>query len=270
MEFEESDRGVLKEAPLKKETVYCDDFMTEEEEKELEYKKPFPKLKNKETFMQKKEEFNLNEVLTKFVLSKEQFIFAREGNVYQYYEFTDEKLGEGGFSEVFKVIEKETGHVRAAKKILRSKIKNYQRFINEVWALKTCDHPNIVKFYEIFEETDAVFLIQEYLSGGELFDYIVDNDHLTEKEASNIFSQIIKALVYCHKKNLTHRDLKPENFMFKSCEKGSPLKLIDFGYAKKFQKDPTDTAGMFVRMRSRVGTENYLAPEILQRNYSHS
>lgn len=209
-------------------------------------------------------------MLTKFVLSKELFIFERTGNVYQYYEFTGEKLGEGGFAEVVKVKEKATGHVRAAKKILRTRIKNYERFMNEISALKTWDHPNIVKLYEVFEEKDWVFLIQEYLAGGELFDYITDNDHLSEKEASFIFSQIIKSLIYCHEKKLTHRDLKPENFMFKSKEKGAALKLIDFGYAKKFQKDPKDHAGQFERMKSRVGTENYLAPEILKRNYSHS
>jgi calcium-dependent protein kinase len=180
-------------------------------------------------------------------------------------------LGSGGFGDVFLVKTKATGQLRAAKKIPRSKIKNYERFMNEIIALKECDHPNIVKLYEVFEDVDNVFLIQEYLAGGELFQYIIQKDHLSEKEAADIFSQMIRALIYCHKKNFTHRDLKPENFLFKSKEEGSSLKLIDFGYARKFQKQIAGNRGLkFLRMCSRVGTENYIAPEIIQKNYSSS
>jgi len=114
-------------------------------------------------------------------------------------------------------------------------------------------------------------LIQEYLAGGELFKHIIDRDHLSEKEAADIFSQMIRALIYCHKKNITHRDVKPENFLFKSKKEGSLLKIIDFGYARKFEKTNADeTKKMLHRMRSKVGTENYIAPEIIQKNYSNS
>lgn len=253
-----------------KERIYVDDFMSEDEDND-DYKKPLPVLKNKETFHEKKENFDIQSVLSKFIIKKELFIYERKGDVYQYYDFTDKVLGEGGFGVVFLVKEKETGHYRAAKKIPRAKIRNYQRFINEVSTLKLCDHPNIVKLYEIFEEKDSVFLIQEYLAGGELFEYIEEQDHLTENEAARIFKQIIRALIYCHENEITHRDLKPENFMFKDKSKDSALKLIDFGYARKFQKQAYDTCGRKLeRMRSKVGSENYLAPEILKRNYSNS
>lgn len=258
------------ETKEEKERIYVDDFMSEDEEND-DYKMPRPVLKNKETFHEKKENFDIQSVLTKFIIKKELFIYERKGDVYQYYDFTDKVLGEGGFGVVFLVKEKETGHFRAAKKIPRAKIRNYQRFINEVSTLKLCDHPNIVKLYEIFEEKDNVFLIQEYLAGGELFEYIEEQDHLTENEAARIFKQIIRALIYCHENDITHRDLKPENFMFKDKSKDSALKLIDFGYARKFQKEAVDTSGRkFERMRSKVGSENYLAPEILKRNYSNS
>ena len=202
--------------------------------------------------------------------NKELFIYERKGSIYDYYEFTGVTLGEGGFGSVHEVKEKESGRILACKQIPRKKIRNQSRFINEVLALKNCDHPNIVKLYEVFEEETDVFLVQEKLGGGELFEYITEKDHLSEKEAAWIFSQIIKSLIYWHKMKLIHRDLKPENFMFKSNEPGSTVKLIDFGYARIFQKDPKDEKGKFMRMRSKVGTENYMAPEILLRNYSSS
>lgn len=95
-----------------------------------------------------------------------------------------------------------------------------------------------MKLYEVFEEETNVFLVQEKLSGGDLFEYIIEKDHLSEKEAARIFSQIIQSLIYCHKMELIHRDLKPENFIFKSSEIGATVKLIDFGYARIFQKNP--------------------------------
>lgn len=169
--------------------------------------------------------------------NKELFISEREGDVYQYYTFTGEVLGEGAYGVVLKAIEKDTGNVRAIKKIPRAKIRNFQRFLNEVTALKVLDHPNIVKLFEVFTEEENVFLVQEYLAGGELFEYITQQDHLSESEAACIFSQIIKSLIYWHWNRITHRDLKPENFMFKSKEKGATLKLIDFGLSRKFYKN---------------------------------
>ena len=93
-------------------------------------------------------------------------------------------LGEGGFGSVHEVKEKESGRILACKQIPRKKIRNQSRFINEVLALKNCDHPNIVKLYEVFEEETDVFLVQEKLGGGELFEYITEKDHLSEKEAA--------------------------------------------------------------------------------------
>lgn len=98
-------------------------------------------------------------------------------------------------------------------KIAKAKIKNPQRFFNEVTALKTLDHPNVIKLYESFEDNENVYLVQEYWNGGELFDYIVEKDHLTEHEAAILFREILLSLIYWHKNKICHRDLKPENFM---------------------------------------------------------
>lgn len=105
-------------------------------------------------------------------------------------------LGQGAFGEVFKGTEKKTKEVRAIKKIAKAKIKNPQRFFNEITALKTLDHPNVIKLYESFEDEENVYLVQEFCDGGELFDYIVEKDTLSEHEAATLFKQMLLSLVY--------------------------------------------------------------------------
>lgn len=76
---------------------------------------------------------------------------------------------------------------------------NFQRFYNEVNALKTLDHPNIIKLFEIFEDETNVYLVQELCTGGELFDFVVEREFLTEELAAEIFQQIMQSIMYCHK-----------------------------------------------------------------------
>jgi calcium-dependent protein kinase len=84
------------------------------------------------------------------------------------------------------------------------------------------DHPNIVKLYEVFEDEESLYLVNEYCSGGEMFDRIKKQKKLSEQNISNAMKQILSAIVYCHKNNIVHRylnrlivrDLKPENVMY--------------------------------------------------------
>jgi len=177
-------------------------------------------------------------------------------------------LGEGTYGVARKAIDKETGEVRAVKTIHREKIRNYQRFLNEVNALKTLDHPNVVKLFEIYEDDDHVHLVMEYLSGGELFDYIIKQEYLDEYRAAQIFKQILHSVLYCHKNAICHRDLKPENFMFESTSKEANLKLIDFGLSCSYYRALASGAGKYARMTTRAGTAYFIAPEVLEENYS--
>lgn len=108
----------------------------------------------------------------------------------------DSELGKGTYGIVYKGIHKLTGDVRAVKQIARSKIKKYERFINEVTALKTLDHPNIIKLFEVYEDEENVYLVQEMCTGGELFDRIVEKQYLSEKQAATLFHQIVQAILY--------------------------------------------------------------------------
>lgn len=184
----------------------------------------------------------------------------------------DGELGKGTYGIVYKGIDKITGDIRAVKQISRAKIKKYERFINEVHALKTLDHPNIIKLFEIYEEEDDVYLVQELCTGGELFDRIVENQYLSEKQAAEYFQQILQSILYCNKNKISHRDLKPENFMFKTKEEDSNLKLIDFGLSMSYYKMDKSTAnkGNVVRMKTRAGTAFFMAPEVISHDYTES
>mmetsp|Transcript_10144 Transcript_10144/g.10016 ORF Transcript_10144/g.10016 Transcript_10144/m.10016 type:complete len:98 (+) Transcript_10144:486-779(+) len=82
--------------------------------------------------------------------------------------------------------------------------------------------------------------------------------------------QIIQSIIYCHKNRICHRDLKPDNFMFVSKEKDSTVKLIDFGLSRSFYKFQRTGEGKCLRMKSKVGTAHYMAPEILKNDYSYA
>lgn len=70
------------------------------------------------------------------------------------------------------------------------------------------DHPNVVKLYEIFEDEDNIYLVLELMTGGELFDRIVDKEHYSEKEAADTVRPIVDAIKYCHSLGIVHRDIK--------------------------------------------------------------
>lgn len=203
-------------------------------------------------------------------LNKELFIKERTGDITDFYDFSEQPIGEGAFGEVYKGTEKKTKEIRAIKKIPKTKIKNPQRFFNEIIALKTLDHPNVIKLYESFEDENDVYLVQEFCDGGELFDYIVEQDHLTEHDAAVLFKEILLSLVYCHKNKICHRDLKPENFMLSKSSGKINVKLIDFGLSRSFYKMENTGKDALMRMKTKVGTAFFMAPEVIRKDYSNS
>lgn len=213
---------------------------------------------------------DLSKILSNFTLKRELFIKQKEGDINEHYDF-GKKLGEGAYGKVFQAFEKESGELRAIKKLDKSKIKNPSRFKNELTALRTLDHPNIIKLFEVFEDDTNFYLVQEFCSGGELFDQIAEKDHFDEHYAAIVFEQILKALWYCHKNRICHRDLKPENFMFMSkSEENTTIKLIDFGLSRSFFKCSDTGEKALMRMQTKAGTAFFMAPEVIQGNYSNS
>lgn len=122
----------------------------------------------------------------------------------------------------------------------------------EIVVMKLIDHPNIMHLYDVWETSGELYLILEYVEGGELFDYICEKGRLPPDEALDYFQQLMDALDYCHKLNVAHRDLKPENLLL---DKDKVLKVADFGMAAwQIGNNLLETA---------CGSPHYAAPEII-------
>lgn len=106
--------------------------------------------------------------------------------------------------------------------------------LRELEIMKTLDHPNIIKFYEVYQDKDFFYICMEYCSGGELLDSITKKKYLKEREAASIMKKVISAVNHMHKKGIVHRDLKPENILFSTNDKEREIKIIDFGLSNKF------------------------------------
>ncbi|CAD8179385.1 unnamed protein product [Paramecium pentaurelia] len=197
---------------------------------------------------------------TRIKLGQDIFIHLKEGSINSHYRF-DKVLGQGGFGKVWKVTHKITNLVRAIKQIKKSSIlkEEKQRMFSEMNILKNLDHPNILKLFELYQDTNNYFLVTEYLSGGELLERIKIMTCFTENVAANYIRQILLATLYCHEKNIVHRDLKPENVIFVNQDPNSQLKVIDFGTSRKFDKNKS--------MSKDIGTPFYVAPEVLNHQY---
>ena len=169
-----------------------------------------------------------------------------------------DEIGCGGFAKVVKGIHIPTGEKVAIK--VMDKIQlftdplNLRRVKSEISILKIVRHKNIIKLYEVIETPKKIYLIMEYCEGGELFDYIVKKQHLTERQACVFFQEIIDSLEYLHSLNIVHRDIKPENLLLDKINKKLSLKLIDFGISNTYSMQSLSI--------TPCGTASYAPPEM--------
>ncbi|XAR53916.1 Non-specific serine/threonine protein kinase [Bertholletia excelsa] len=187
-------------------------------------------------------------------------------------------LGEGSFAKVKFARNSETGESVAIKIINRDLVlrhKLVEQIKREISTMKLIKHPNVLKLFEIVGLTvrfnilpraviwvlvmasrTKIYIVLEYVDGGELFDKIANQGRLEEDEARRYFHQLINAVDYCHSRGVYHRDLKPENLLLDSY---GVLKVSDFGLSAFSQQVRDD--GL---LHTACGTPNYVAPEVLQ------
>ncbi|XP_040902280.1 MAP/microtubule affinity-regulating kinase 4 isoform X2 [Toxotes jaculatrix] len=164
-------------------------------------------------------------------------------------------IGKGNFAKVKLARHILTGREVAIKIIDKTQLNpsSLQKLFREVRIMKNLNHPNIVQLFEVLETEKTLYLIMEYASGGEVFDYLVAHGRMKEKEARAKFRQIVSAVHYCHQKNIVHRDLKAENLLL---DADSNIKIADFGFSNEF------TAGS--KLDTFCGSPPYAAPELFQ------
>ncbi|XP_024969745.1 calcium-dependent protein kinase 24-like [Cynara cardunculus var. scolymus] len=182
--------------------------------------------------------------------------------IYRRYRFGKE-LGRGEFGVTYECQDKESGEKVACKKISKSRLRteiDVEDVRREVDIMRHLpSHPNIVRYKDVFEDKEAIYLVMELCEGGELFDRIVAKGHYTERAAALVTKTIVEVVQVCHKHGVIHRDLKPENFLYVGRDENASLKAIDFGLSIFFEPEQ--------RFREIVGSPYYMAPEVLRRNY---
>ncbi|NWR55159.1 DCLK3 kinase, partial [Bucorvus abyssinicus] len=164
-------------------------------------------------------------------------------------------IGDGNFAVVKECRRCDSNQIYAMKIVDKSKLKGKEDMMeSEILIIRSLSHPNIVSLIEVYETEAEIYLILEYVPGGDLFDAIIESVKFTEHDAAVMITDLCEALVYIHSKNIVHRDLKPENLLVQhNADKSTTLKLADFGLAKQVTK-PIFTV---------CGTPTYVAPEIL-------
>ncbi|XP_014510427.1 CBL-interacting serine/threonine-protein kinase 21 [Vigna radiata var. radiata] len=164
-------------------------------------------------------------------------------------------IGEGSFSKVKLAVNGTNGQKVAVKvidkhMILENNLKTQVK--REIRTMKLLHHPNIVSIHEVIGTKTKIYIVMEYVSGGQLLDKLSYGEKLNEREARKLFQQLIDALDYCHNKGVYHRDLKPENLLLDSM---GNLKVSDFGLSALQKCNDVLT--------TRCGSPCYVAPELL-------
>lgn len=179
-------------------------------------------------------------------------------NLYDYYE-TKDVVSKGKFGVVKKAIHKKTQKPVAIKIMKKSSIKleDLELIRREIEILKICQHPNIIRLLDIFENSGYIFLVLELLSGGDLFSYLETRKfNIPEKSSAYVVYSLLQALQYLHSYGIVHRDLKPENILMVDDTQSSDIKISDFGLSKIIAPNESCT--------EPFGTLSYVAPEVLK------
>jgi len=172
-------------------------------------------------------------------------------------------LGRGNYSVVKEAVERNNPDKKVAVKcVTKAKLtkEDEEALTIETQILREMDHPNIIKMFNCYEDEEKYYLVTEMMTGGELFDRIVEKEFYSEADAQKVLSTLGAALLYCHVRGVVHRDLKPENILLTNQNDDASIKIADFGFAKKVTgAGPGDGASL----TTACGTPGYVAPEII-------
>ena len=189
--------------------------------------------------------------------------YSKQTDFRKKYEYIS-MLGNGGFGKVRLYRDKQIKDMKFAIKTLKKDFlnpHNIQSLIDEVNILRELDHPNIVKYFETYEDDYYLHIVMEYIPGDNLFKVITNRNYnqFCERDAAEILTCLFKAVLFLHKNGIVHRDIKPENILFSMPGKYQSLKLIDFGLSVTTRRN---------KDKYRVGSPYYMAPEMIEGNYT--
>ena len=193
-----------------------------------------------------------------FILDK----FSKQKDFRKKYEYKC-LIGSGAFGKVRLYVDRDSKTFQYAIKTIKKNIFNkhsIESIKREIDILRSLDHPNIVKYFETYEDEYYLHIVMEYIAGDNLFRVLTDQKRFkfTERAISKIMTCLLKAVLFLHHNGIIHRDIKPENIVFVEPNNFNALKLIDFGLSiqQNARKD-----------NRRVGTPYYMAPEMIKGNF---
>lgn len=175
--------------------------------------------------------------------------------IFKDYSIKDEVVGQGAFAIVKKAVERKTGKTFAVKIISKRKVMgNIDGVTRELEVLRRLNHPRIVRLKGFYEDDESYYLLMEFVSGGDLMDFVAAHGSVGEDAGREITKQVLEAVKYIHGMGISHRDLKPDNILI---EQDDPVmvKITDFGLAK--------IQGNGTFMKTFCGTLAYVAPEVI-------
>uniref|UniRef100_K3W6K2 Protein kinase domain-containing protein n=1 Tax=Globisporangium ultimum (strain ATCC 200006 / CBS 805.95 / DAOM BR144) TaxID=431595 RepID=K3W6K2_GLOUD len=207
--------------------------------------------------------------LSAFFRPEEQELLVTQGladvhSVAMFHSLYDvgDLIGRGAFSMVYLCRRKATQQIFAVKVINKMLCVKKKTLRDEITVLLRVKHANIISLEEVYESEQELLLVMERVTGGELFERIVQVGVYSERQAAEIVANLLSALNYLHSCNIVHRDIKPENILLASHD-SAEVKLSDFGIAKVLEEEGEDARSRG-RAYTSCGTDYYVAPEVLK------
>lgn len=174
-----------------------------------------------------------------------------------------ESLGTGGFADVYKTVHRSSGLECAVKVMRKDRIEDVKLLHTEMSALMEIDHPHVLRLYEYFEDENAIYIVTDLATGGDLHSLTKHRREINYLDkVVEAFRQLMQAVAYCHNRGIAHRDLKAENCLFTD-ETLKMLKVIDFGLSSMNSVDAKVPEAF--KMNGVFGTPGYMSPEMIRR-----
>eukprot|EP00357_Protocruzia_adherens_P016342 CAMPEP_0115019946 /NCGR_PEP_ID=MMETSP0216-20121206/29784_1 /TAXON_ID=223996 /ORGANISM="Protocruzia adherens, Strain Boccale" /LENGTH=753 /DNA_ID=CAMNT_0002391589 /DNA_START=207 /DNA_END=2468 /DNA_ORIENTATION=+ len=188
---------------------------------------------------------------------------SKSYNIKERYEI-GEQIGIGKFAVVHEAVDKHTDEKFAVKIINKARLCAQEKELlrSEISIMKVVHHPHVVSIRDVFDEKDKLYIVMELVQGGELFEAVIKRKFFPEDESREIIRQLLQTLAYLHQCGIIHRDLKPENILLQETDGNITAKIADFGLSKLI--------GPKESLNVPCGTLSYVAPEMIEMNYSFS
>jgi len=194
-------------------------------------------------------------------ITSKDLISFKYSPISEHYDIEPNPIGTSSISQVKKATHKATKQIRAVKIINKKKI-DEEKLRKEIQMIKHLDHPNILKIYDVFYDTENFYIVSELCTGKELFEHIQKQATITEEMAAKIMKGLLSAISCIHRNNYAHRNIKPESLRFDRDAPEAIIKITNFTNAEAISD--------YEPFKELLGTPEYLAPEMIDGLYNNS